>query len=259
MGCPFDDAESDATGYTLAMSGALAEAMNIDKASIKDLTIYPGPTRRRSLAAGVWDLALGLVGRRRLQSEANSGHNSILIHYTVDCNIGTATVAGLENTLEEAVMDGDVDSLFADWGAQTVNVTSLADVEVGDPVFSNEYQATPTSPPLGLPAYAIALIAIACAIVLCGGSYFLYYRYHELSHKDDEERLHRGPSSDTDIDAGNPSRLSPVPLANTGNASSVAFSSSAHEYDSYEANPYAGQKIAPRRASTVPRAGHDDM
>lgn len=255
LGCSFDDAEADEVGYVTAMSGALAEAMGLNPLSIKDFTFFPGSSRRRGLATGAWTAALGLLDRRLQEdapSEADSGRDSILIHYTVDSNIGTATVASLEDALMQAVTDGDVDSLFADWGAKTVNVTSLADVQVGTPFFSNEYQAPPTSKPLGLPAYAIALIAIACATVLCGGSYFLYYRYHELSHKEDEERLHRGPSSDTVIDSGNPSRLNPVPIASSSSALT-------HEYDSYEANPYAGQKIAPRRGSTVPKVGHDDM
>lgn len=254
-GCPFVDTQQDETGYIEAMSAAIAEALSIDDSSVKNLAIFTGPERRRrSRQLGMWRA----LGRRNLQEEevANMGTDSITITYTIDTNIGSATVVGLEATLTEAVTNGDLDALFADHGAENVNVTSLADVMCGLPVFSNEYQVQPKVLPMGLPAYAIALIAIACMLVFCGGSYYAYYRYHEYGKaKEEVEHLHTGHKSDDSMPGdraeGNAQRL---------NVPSSTMVSGGHEYDSFEANPYAGQKIGARRASTIPvKAGHDDM
>jgi len=199
--------------------------------------------------------------------EVNLGQSSVLIKYTIDTNIGTATLSGLEDALENAVSDGTLDAIMSSHSSS--NTSALAKVECSLPTFSNEQYNAPVGPkPKGMPAYAIALIAISCAVVLCGCAYGAYYVHHEKSkgeHGDNRHLMAAHPVASDSIGSRRGSMPAPpaVEVEMQGGASlprQQPRPDGDEQIDSFGANPYAGQMArAPRRVSTQPQSQPADL
>jgi hypothetical protein len=246
--------------YKQAIVGAIAEAMSISEDSVEDLVIDPGSERRRtrtrrrlqtlggSGSGSGGSTVFGSVlawARRQLDAPAPAapsgaqdtpelGKNSILISYTIDTKIGTATIAGLEDTLTQAVQDGTLDALMA--SRSNGNTSALANVQCSLPEFSGEVYNSPTAKKVGFPAYGIALIAISLAVILCGSGYgYYYYKYERNKHLDNQHLMHgQSDSSELEMQSGG---LQPRPRGE-------------EQPDAWGGNPYAGQIKASRRVST---------
>ena len=243
--------------------------MQISDESIKKLGIEPNlKGGRRSLSALTAAVATGLRGKsaaqsskvsrsragRRAQAITAANPYSIALKYTVDTNIGSMTVKGLEATLTDASTDGTLDALLSEWASKDSNASALSSVQVAMPVFSNEYYASPSAgaaKPTGLPPYAVALVSLTVIIIACCAGYGLYYHWWHKSHKDDDkgELLRgKGPASDSVAakhgeGAGGAKQPQVHRPSLSGHGDEVP--------DSFGSNPYAGQM---RRASTTKTA-----
>ena len=286
---PFFAVESNLNAYRKAIVDSIAEAMSISINSVKDLLISPGSNRRRALRSEssdssswmqeLWTRSFGIApsSRRRLDvppaappagTAVNPGLSSIIITYIIDTNIGKATVKGVENTLIQAVNSGALDAIMA--SKANSNTSALANVQCSMPQFSGEVYNPPTVPKsTGLPAYAIALISISVAVILCGGAYAAYYVHHEMNKgaatewekqkaQQQQQLVPGGGQSRSDY-AGDSAEASDGPQVEV-EIKRRPKPEGDEQIDSYGANPYAGQiPRAPRRVSVAPSISHDEI
>lgn len=256
------------SAYKEAISGAIAEALSIATNSVKDLIIDPGTSRRRRLLDASLAQIATLFGYspafRNLRSldatapaapsvsagtEEEKGKNSVIITYLVDTNIGGMTLKGLKSLLQDSTESGTLDDLLNMWGSKNANTSALANVQISMPKFSNEYQAPAEQPPIGLPGYAIALIAISLAVVLCGSAYGAYYFHYRKKdgHSDTEHLTHDNYYASDNM----PAEKVEV-VAREAVAKQPKTTHGEENLEAFGMNPYAGQmRSAPRRMSTT--------
>ena len=234
--------------------------MQINDESIKKLSIAPNLNGgRRILSASTSAAVTGLRGNqsskvsrlrmgRRTQAITAANPYSIALKYTVDTNIGSMTVKGLEATLTDVSTDGTLDALLSERASKDGNTSALIAVQVAMPVFSNEYYAAPSAgaaKPTGLPPYAAALVSLTVIIIVFCAGYGVYYYWWQKNHKDDAkgELLHgQGPASDSHGEGAADAKQQQQSLSGK-HGDEVP--------DSFGSNPYAGQM---RRASTTKTA-----